>query len=593
LLWYSLKNDIYGDFFLKNCKNCFKKVTISDIHKDMKGDYWFGTYVPNYVIRMSNHKFEILTDTTNPLLKVTTRIFLTEDIDSNIWFSADAIARWNRKKNNVDTLIKYVKGQKSFLHGYRVFFDNLGNRWTTLAEGIIIEYRNGKREYLNDNRLKMKHSPILMFNNKIIYVNIYDELIVIDMDTKKYRNYTELDGIIGSEITSKVSIDSINKTLLFASKDHIFETPIEFEAKKKFLEIQLKKLNFGNRKPIYFPSNSIDLDYKQNSFSMDFGVVNFDDPENMQYSYRLSPNSDNAWIDLELPNLRFNDLTSGTYNLEIRLKAKNNEWLPLTKKFNFIINPPFYKSWWFLSFIFLLLSFTIYYYFQSRFKKIKKYAKLDKEISEYEMKALYAQMNPHFVFNCLNSIKEMILSKSNDKASKYLSKFATLIRATMYQSQKNWTSIAENMAYITTYLEMESIRFEKFRFEIIMDENIFPNDVLMASMLLQPLVENAIWHGLRNIDGDKLLIIQLVQNKDMITCTIDDNGIGYNTSIQKTSPTNGIGLTNMRKRIEIINQKYDIAYALTIVDKQNNDAATTGTIATLSFLPYNYSETNE
>ena len=134
---------------------------------------------------------------------------------------------------------------------------------------------------------------------------------------------------------------------------------------------------------------------------------------------------------------------------------------------------------------------------QSLDVKRKELANINEQLAEARLSALQSQMNPHFVFNALNSIKWMILDGDNEKASRYLSKFALMIRMTLDHSKEVFVTLDENIQYLQTYLEMEQLRFDdSFTFKISVGKNIDAAETTIPSMMIQPLVENAIWHGL-------------------------------------------------------------------------------------------------
>jgi ligand-binding sensor domain-containing protein/putative methionine-R-sulfoxide reductase with GAF domain len=154
-------------------------------------------------------------------------------------------------------------------------------------------------------------------------------------------------------------------------------------------------------------------------------------------------------------------------------------------------------------------------------------ANLNQRLAEFKMKALLAQMNPHFVFNSLGTINSMILNEQQEEASKYLSKFAKMIRLTLDHSNESFISLKQNNEYIRHYLEIENLRFSNvFSFVINIDSAIDENEIKIPPMMIQPLVENAIWHGLLKKDGDKKLIIRYAIMNEMLCCSIDDNGLG-------------------------------------------------------------------
>lgn len=225
---------------------------------------------------------------------------------------------------------------------------------------------------------------------------------------------------------------------------------------------------------------------------------------------------------------------------------------------------------------------------QSLQVKQEELLNINEQLAEARLSALQAQMNPHFVFNALNSIKRMILDADNDKASRYLSKFASMIRMTLNHSKEIFVTLEENIEYLRAYLDMEQLRFDdSFTYNIYIADNIDLMSSGIPSMMIQPLVENAIWHGLLQSEGKKLISVGFTQCQNKITCTIEDNGIGIRQAEKLKSagrqPHQSVGLENLRKRIKILNEKYQIDCSLTIIDVKESGAETNGTRAVLRF----------
>ncbi|MGZ5190846.1 MAG: histidine kinase, partial [Flavisolibacter sp.] len=225
---------------------------------------------------------------------------------------------------------------------------------------------------------------------------------------------------------------------------------------------------------------------------------------------------------------------------------------------------------------------------QSLDVKQKELTNINELLAEARLSALQAQMNPHFVFNALNSIKRMILDEDNEKASRYLSKFALMIRMTLNHSRDIFVTLDENIEYLEAYLEMEQLRFDdSFTYRIITDENIDASETTIPSMMIQPLVENAIWHGLMQSGTDKKVCISFEQVQNKIICTVEDNGIGIRQSeklkVKNKSPHHSLGLENLQKRIKIMNEKYGIDLSLGIMDLREKGNGQRGTRAVLQF----------
>ena len=223
-----------------------------------------------------------------------------------------------------------------------------------------------------------------------------------------------------------------------------------------------------------------------------------------------------------------------------------------------------------------------------------KLLEIKKLLAESQLMALRAQMNPHFVFNCLNSIQECIVTQKYGEASKYLNKFSKLFRMVLNNSGKNLVALSEEKEVLELYLELEQMRFEKsFCYEMQVDEELEMDDILIPSMLVQPYVENALWHGLMHKDGERKLTITFKRiSEDIFLCVIDDNGIGRKKSFElkeqqsKAKRHESKGLRISKDRIDVL-QKQGFHALLEIVDKydeQNTGAGTKVIIELSTFL---------
>ena len=203
--------------------------------------------------------------------------------------------------------------------------------------------------------------------------------------------------------------------------------------------------------------------------------------------------------------------------------------------------------------------------------KKKELAGINEQLAEARLSALQAQMNPHFVFNALNSIKRMILEGDNDLASRYLSKFALMIRMTLEHSREIFATVDQQITYLNAYLDMEKLRFaDRFFYEIDIDDAVDPSETCLPSMMIQPLVENALWHGLMPSKGEKRLRISFSYSGQYLRCIIEDNGIGIRKSEQdrvlQRPLHRSVGLENLRRRIRFMNEKYGTSSGIGIED---------------------------
>jgi tetratricopeptide (TPR) repeat protein len=211
-----------------------------------------------------------------------------------------------------------------------------------------------------------------------------------------------------------------------------------------------------------------------------------------------------------------------------------------------------------------------------------KQAELQQHVTELEMQALRAQMNPHFIFNCLSSINRFILKNETEAASNYLTKFSRLIRTVLTNSKKPFISLEDELEMLCLYLDMEKLRFkDSFDYRIVFVNNIDAGNVFVPPLLLQPFAENAIWHGLMHKEGQGNLTIELNIDEKILTCIITDNGIGRDKAVQIKSKSaekqKSMGLKITKERLAYLNRDNDEEAFFKIEDVTDADGKLAGT----------------
>ncbi len=205
------------------------------------------------------------------------------------------------------------------------------------------------------------------------------------------------------------------------------------------------------------------------------------------------------------------------------------------------------------------------------------------------MSALPAQMNPHFLFNSLNSIDSYIIRNESKKASEYLNNFARLIRLILQNSRTNYTSLKDELETLDLYLQMESLRFkDKFEFEISVAEGLDASSINIPPMLIQPYLENAIWHGLMHKDGGGGKVrVRVELAGDNLVCTVEDNGVGRARAAELNPRRSGknrqsMGMKITEDRIEILNKLYGANTRVQVIDLYDDTGAGCGTRVVLT-----------
>ncbi|MCX6315856.1 MAG: histidine kinase [Bacteroidetes bacterium] len=331
--------------------------------------------------------------------------------------------------------------------------------------------------------------------------------------------------------------------------------------------------------------------HRQQTIFFHFTAISHKAAGNIVYTYRLK-GLENEWQETQQQSLNFISLPSGTYTFELYATNKAGVKSKLIS-IPFTINTPYWLTDWFkllvLFFIVAISWFIINRRIQSIRKKEAEKNQIRQQIFELEQKAKRAQMNPHFIFNCISSIQHFIFSNELEACNDYLARFARLIRQTLDNSEKTAIQLSEEIKYLDNYLGLEQMRFAgRFTYKIILSPSIHADFLYLPAMLLQPYVENSIRHGVRNRRDNKgLITISFNVENDALICTIEDNGIGRKMAETMKSGSHieyqskGMSLTS--DRINAINQSYGEQTDISIIDLTEEDGQSTGTRIEIRF----------
>ena len=338
---------------------------------------------------------------------------------------------------------------------------------------------------------------------------------------------------------------------------------------------------------------SCTIKHNHNSLIFSFSAQEFFLPERIEYAYQLK-GIDNDWQYTNSFNrkITYSKLSPGKYIFLLRAQKIGGNWDTQPLEYTIDIKPAFWQTAWFKLLTFLLVISLIALFIRWRINTIKQKEKQniqhEKELIELEAKALRSQMNPHFIFNSLNSIKSLINKNENDKAANYLTTFSKLIRTLFQNSDKREVSLYDELETCKLYTQIEKMRFgEKVNFMFEIDETIDLKDIKVPALILQPFIENAIWHGLVPQEIGGKVVIAVKENKGSVECSIDDNGIGrelskqYKSSYESTHESKGIGL--IKSRLELDKKLNDREDIIEIIDKVKEDGTPAGTRVIITF----------
>lgn len=386
------------------------------------------------------------------------------------------------------------------------------------------------------------------------------------------------DGLSGEQVND---ITIRNDTIYAATSSGISYLPVNLSLPVADIATFITRVTVNGEDQEVHESYS--LPYYKNDIAIEFSGV---DLTGFIPLFEYSIN-DGGWQRQD--NIGLARLASGSYKLRIRAIKRDGTPSSQEAVVSITIRTPFWKSSLFWAAFALVVFAAIIYFFQKRNERRQKAALekvlTEKKLAELEMQALKAQINPHFVFNCLNSIKGFIYEKDYEQADKYLDKFSELLRSTMDNANASVISLEEEVRYLDTYLQLEKLRFgDKFEYEIIAASSIDKAGTFVPAMLLQPYVENAIRHGVRFLEHRKGKIsISIEAEEGMVVCAIDDNGIGREKA-QRLKSENHIeyqsrGMQLSRRRAELYNIQQDV------IDKKDANGNAAGTTVILRIPP--------
>lgn len=343
-------------------------------------------------------------------------------------------------------------------------------------------------------------------------------------------------------------------------------------------------------------SNALDFNHDQNFFEIGFSILTYFQKEKNQYAYQLV-NFNKDWVNVDnKPLATFTNVPPGEYILKIKGCNAEGVWSK-ERRLKIVIHPAFWHTWWFKLLIMCVFMGVVYSIYRNQLdkntlnEKLKSQEALRKQqeaeyqqkLAQTEITALRAQMNPHFIFNCLNSIQLFTAQNDSDKATDYLAKFSRLIRLVLENSQSEKVSLENELETLQLYIEMEVMRFRgKVKFGINVATHIDQNYVVIPPLLLQPFVENAIWHGLMHKEeGGKVEINVTQPHENLLRIEILDDGIGRDKAAEfkskSATKSKSFGMKVTAERIELINQLYNTSTQVQIVDLKNKNGEATGT----------------
>jgi ligand-binding sensor domain-containing protein len=529
--------------------NGFTNSSVYSISKDSQGNYWFGTDSDG-IYKYDGDQFTSFNSSKGvPTDYITSS---TVDPDGTVWFGSDA--------------------------GLIGIIDD---------EVIILDEEDG----LSSNTV----NSVTVDDNGTIWISTILGINRIELD----KDHNLLDVIIYGDEEGFSSIETNDGSGIMDSKGNLwfgtiggatrvnpesllqdpFDTKIHLSRIKLFFdEVDWNDFAEGVTPWFNLPID-LALEHDQNQLTFEFIGINLKIPENVRYQWKLE-GFDKEWSPAtDKREANYTNIPPGEYTFIVKATNELGIWSESPVSFPFKIDSPIWLRWWFILLIVSSVVLLIRWFISFRLNSIRKVAAAQSETLNVERmmiaserKALRAQINPHFIFNVLNSIQYYIQDNEPLVASRHLSKFAKLMRMILENSKSSALPIADELESLKLYMDLEILRTEyKFDYEIVIDESIDVNECQIPPMLIQPFIENSIRHGIIPNDKNGRILLDLKLENEVIICAIEDDGVGINSTKKNKEDSDHVssGMQITGDRLEILNMKRDNKMNFSIVDLES------------------------
>lgn len=546
------------------------------------GSIWIGTSYG--LLRMRNDKVIYNSIFPNQFQSRINTLF--EATDHTLWIGSTS-GLWIYKNDNFEDMGKKYPSLSVKISDITNYKD-----WMIICtrDSGIFFYKNNQICNLSTaNGLSSNFITKALVDKNTLWIGTNNGLNKVDLQRLAQNEFTM------SIVTTKHGLISneINHVNLFSHSIYVstnngltFFNPIKQKRNKNSPKIYIENIKILKQDTIL--KSLYDLPHDKNMISIDFIGLCYKNTTNTNYRYKMV-GLNNEWTYTKFTKADYAFLPSGKYTFYVYAQNEDGIWSSKPATVSFIINPPFWRKWWFIVLCVIAIITILWLAYHIRIKELKKRHKLKDELNRYMQLALTKQMNPHFIFNSLNSIQNYILENDKRESTKYLSKFSKLMRIVLDNSQKPTVTLEQELNALNLYLELEALRFTgKFEYAINIDESI-DQDIQIPSLLIQPYVENAIWHGIMH-KPEKYgkVIIDFIKDTNYIRCIITDDGIGRQKSFEinanraKTHKSYGMSITE--KRLQIFNSLYNTKVNITYTDLKDIEGNPCGTSVELKIV---------
>lgn len=474
-----------------------------------------------------------------------------------------------------------------------VKIDAAGNWWVGTSGQGLFQMRNNKviNHWTETNGLPNNqiYAIVTEPGKQVCWLSTNGGIARVDGQHKVIDRFGLHEGLQGIEFTESSSLFTKDGYLYFGGINGFnFFHPDKIVKDTLDVPVRIKGVSLFNKKEDY--TDYYRIPSEKNFVTIEFAALDYCLKKKQVYYYRLE-GLQPEWTEIgDRRFASFGQLKPGDYVFHVRAQNDAGAMGRSEGRVYFSIIPPFYQTWWFRFGIILILAsvlaYFIYYRTRTAIAFEQEKGRQSKMIAELELKALRAQMDPHFIFNSLNSIQDFVLNNQGDQAARYLSKFARLIRMILDISEQTFISIQLEADFLKLYIELEALRLgHDFTYAIHLDPNL-DFSCQIPALLIQPHVENAIWHGLQHKSTDRKLSITFHQvSEDMMEVTVEDNGVGRKAAQemknQRSEHYRSRASKNAEERVHALTTLFGSKPKIQVVDLFTQNRLACGTKVTI------------
>ena len=591
-------------------KNSICDKNIHALLEDSLKMLWVGTDNGLNIISTKSHVIKVYKHNPADPNSIPNNIIyhIMEDSENVVWLTTmDGLCRYNREDDNFTTFKNNIGESKNIRHDkfFSVFEDSEQYLW-------IGSRGSGLYKFDKESKVFTSYTTKDGLPNNVVYGVIEDAngylwtstnwgISRFDKRNESFLNFDVTDGLQSNEFNANANIKSKSGEFFFGGmKGFNSFSPSQTKFNKEVPRIVItafKKFNQEQPGEI-LNGDTILLTHNDNFFGFEFAALDYTNPSKNRYAFMLENyNEDWTYITADRHFADYTKVTPGKYRFRVIGSNNNNVWNNEGVSLTIIISPPWYRTWYFRIGVLLFIISSIWIFIIFRVRHIKrkhememKVLQIEKQLFDIQQKALRLQMNPHFIFNSLNSIQSYILSNDVDLAVNYLGRFSQLMRLILANSRESVIPLADELKAIRYYLEIEKLRFEeKFSYQIVIDPEIDEEFTGVPPMIIQPYIENAIIHGLIHKPIPGYIKLEFRQIGSKMLCSIEDNGVGRTRAAeikrQSGLNTKSRGMMMTRERLVFLSKISNEKFSVKVIDLKDKYGGPAGTRVELLITP--------